>query len=54
MQTFVERIKTHQILKLLNRFPVVALLGARQVGKSTLVKNYLTYSIYSLCKGAKD
>jgi predicted AAA+ superfamily ATPase len=33
----IERIQTRQLLEMLNLFPVVAVIGPRQVGKSTLV-----------------
>ncbi len=36
-----KRYLSHKILKLLDMFPVVAVLGARQCGKSTLVKQLL-------------
>lgn len=41
MQGYKKRIKEHVIQKHLNSFPCVALLGARQVGKSTLAKKIL-------------
>jgi len=42
MQTYQARNKERIILEHLNVFPCVALLGARQVGKSTLAKHILT------------
>ena len=41
MQTYTERIQQPTIGKHLSMFPCVALLGARQVGKSTLAKEIL-------------
>jgi len=41
MQTYVERAIFPSIEKHLENFPCVALLGARQVGKSTLAKKYI-------------
>lgn len=38
MNNFVSRAKTEEIRELLTLFPVVAILGARQVGKTTLAK----------------
>lgn len=35
----IERTLTNQVIKLLNEFPAVAILGPRQVGKTTLAKN---------------
>ena len=41
MQTYIHRLQEETILKHLEVFPAVALLGARQVGKSTLAKRIL-------------
>ena len=41
MQTYISRLQEKTILKHLKAFPAVALLGARQVGKSTLAKRIL-------------
>jgi len=41
MQTYIHRLRESLIKKHLDSFPCVALLGARQVGKSTLAKNIL-------------
>lgn len=41
MQTYRDRIKENIIIKHLASFPAVALLGARQVGKSTLAKRII-------------
>ena len=41
MQTYIHRLQEEIILKHLKIFPIVALLGARQVGKSTLAKKIL-------------
>ncbi len=41
MQSYVHRNKEPAIEKYLQSFPCVILLGARQVGKSTLAKNLL-------------
>ena len=41
MQTYKRRIKEEIICKHLTAFPAVALLGARQVGKSTLAKKII-------------
>lgn len=41
MHSYIHRIKETQIKKHLKFFPCVALLGARQVGKSTLAKHIL-------------
>ncbi len=41
MQTYIPRIKEEIIIKHLSAFPAVALLGARQVGKSTLAKKII-------------
>lgn len=38
MQSYVERKITQKVLGNLEEYPVVALLGARQVGKSTLAR----------------
>lgn len=43
MQGYIERHLTKKLQQLLLLFPVVALLGPRQCGKSTLAKS-LTYS----------
>lgn len=42
MQTYNARIKENIIIQHLDAFPAVALLGARQVGKSTLAKKILS------------
>jgi len=42
MQTYKHRIKESTITKHLRAFPCVALLGARQVGKSTLARKILS------------
>jgi len=34
----IKRVQEGRVLELLDRFPVVAVIGPRQVGKSTLVK----------------
>jgi predicted AAA+ superfamily ATPase len=39
MQTYIPRIKGATVAKHLTAFPAVVLIGARQVGKSTLAKN---------------
>ena len=41
MQTYISRLQEKTILRHLDAFPAVALLGARQVGKSTLAKRIL-------------
>lgn len=41
MQTYYRRQKEETIIKHLSAFPAVALLGARQVGKSTLAKKII-------------
>ncbi len=41
MQVYKKRMKTNIIVKHLGAFPCVALLGARQVGKSTLAKEII-------------
>ena len=41
MQIYIKRVKESTIKKHLKVFPCVALLGARQVGKSTLAKEIL-------------
>ena len=41
MQTYVDRFKELLVRKHLSAFPAVALLGARQVGKSTLAKRVI-------------
>ena len=41
MQSYIVRIKEEIITKHLGAFPAVALLGARQVGKSTLAKRII-------------
>ncbi len=38
MHGYIERSITQKVLDNLQEYPVVALLGARQVGKSTLAK----------------
>ena len=42
MQTYKARCQESLILQHLSAFPAVALLGARQVGKSTLAKKVLS------------
>jgi len=37
--TYKKRLIEHKIDRLLDMFPVVAIIGSRQCGKSTLVKN---------------
>ena len=39
MHGYIERLCSHSVLYQLKRYPVVALLGPRQSGKSTLAKN---------------
>jgi predicted AAA+ superfamily ATPase len=39
---YIERSVTAKLISLLDAFPVVALIGARQVGKTTLVKHLLS------------
>lgn len=41
MQSYVDRLKESLVRKHLSAFPAVALLGARQVGKSTLAKRVI-------------
>jgi predicted AAA+ superfamily ATPase len=41
MQTFVKRLIAKKLTKHIENFPCVVLLGARQVGKSTLAKAYV-------------
>jgi uncharacterized protein len=42
MQTYIPRIKGVTVTKHLTAFPAVVLLGARQVGKSTLAKKIIS------------
>lgn len=42
----ISRALTSQLLELLQEFPAVALIGARQVGKTTLAKSIATASVY--------
>jgi len=42
MQTYIRRAKEKQIRKHLQSFPCVAILGSRQVGKSTLAKRIIS------------
>lgn len=42
----IRRHISHRIQKLLTQFPAVAILGARQVGKSTLLKQLLPHATY--------
>ena len=42
MQSYIERVKTLAIIKRLKDSPVVAILGPRQCGKSTLAKSILS------------
>ncbi len=49
MQTYINRIRTSEIESRLTHMPAVALLGPRQVGKSTLAKQifkHLDNAIY--------
>lgn len=41
MQQYIQRILTEKIISRLEQFPVVAVLGPRQCGKSTLIKQIL-------------
>ena len=39
----IHRAAFHKLLELAEDFPVICLTGARQVGKTTLAKEYLTF-----------
>ncbi len=57
MQTYFNRKKEINIIKHLDNFPCVALLGARQVGKSTLAKQIISNiknSIYLDLENPRD
>jgi predicted AAA+ superfamily ATPase len=57
MQTYIKRQKEDIILRHLGSFPCVALLGARQVGKSTLAKQIIKQfesAIYLDLEDARD
>ena len=41
MQTYIKRTQENEIKKLMSYFPVVAIIGPRQCGKSTLAKHIL-------------
>ena len=46
MNTFVERRINKKLLSLVSSFPIVALTGCRQCGKSTLLKNLFPHWKY--------
>ena len=42
MDNYLDRLAENQVLRDLQQFPVVGIIGPRQVGKTTLAKMLLT------------